>query len=146
MKCSDISGSIIDYLLEELAPELEIQMHEHLAICEKCRNELGQMEAVIDRIRFAERFRPMSEIYPKIMDQVKPRRGERKWFFGISRNLIYALGAFGLGILITSSVDAFLSRARQPERFEVRPQVPSKEPFSDTVEFYAVPAKNLIRT
>ena len=39
MKCPEIENHLADYILGELCPELEIQVNEHLAVCEKCRGE-----------------------------------------------------------------------------------------------------------
>jgi len=145
MKCSEIENHVTDYVLEELAPELQIQVNEHLAICDKCRGEVQHTEAVIAAFRDSARFRPAPDVYGRIAEQVRAPKSERARLFGLPRSLVFAFGAFLLGIVITRSVDSIIMNIREPSGIEVRQEPPRKTPFSDTVEFYSVPAKNLAR-
>jgi anti-sigma factor RsiW len=145
MKCSEIRNHITDYVLEELAPELQIQVNEHLAVCDDCRGEVQHAEAVIATFRDSARFRPAPDVYRKIAEQVRALKSEHSRLFGLPRNLVFAFGAFLLGIVITRSVDSIVMNVSEPSGIEVRQESPRKAPFSDTVEFYSVPAKNLAR-
>lgn len=145
MKCAKIKNLLFDYVLEELAPELQIQVNEHLAICEKCSNEVKRIEALIKDFKDSERFKPVSNIYGRIARQIRVPKAERARFFGMPRSVVFAFAAFLLGIVITRSIDAIIMNIRVPSRIEVRQETPRKTPFSDTVEFYSVPAKNLAR-
>jgi len=145
MNCSEIKNYVIDYVIEELDPDLQIQVNEHLAICEKCRSEVQQTELAIDGFKDATRFKPATDVYRKIAEQIEVPRSKRPRLLGMPRNLVYAFGAFVLGIVITRSVDNIILGVRGPSRIEVRQESPRRVPFSDTVEFYSVPAKNLAR-
>jgi anti-sigma factor RsiW len=145
MKCSKISSYIIDHVLEELSPDLQIQVNEHLAICKKCQAALQQTEAVINGFKNSARFRPTPNIFPKIMKQFKVPKPHHARFFGLPRGLVYALGAFLLGVIMTKSLDTVIINIGKTSRIEVRQESPRRVPFSDTVEFYSVPAKNLAR-
>jgi anti-sigma factor RsiW len=145
MKCLEISDYLIDYVLEELNPELQIQVNEHLAICKKCQAEVQQTQGFIDNFRGTARFEPTSEVYKKIAEQVRMPKPEHRRLFGIPRNFVFAFGTFLLGIVLTRSIDLFIVNARRPSRIEARQEAPRNMPFSDTVEFYSVPAKNLAR-
>jgi anti-sigma factor RsiW len=145
MKCSQIKNHIIDYVLNELDPEHQITVNEHLAICSGCRDELRRTEAVIGGLRGATRFEPTPAVYGKITEQITVPRPKRTRFLGMPRSLVYAFAAFILGVVITRSVDNIILNIRAPASVEVRRESPQKVPFSDTVEFYSVPAKNLAR-
>ncbi|KPL12849.1 hypothetical protein AMJ74_06030 [candidate division WOR_3 bacterium SM1_77] len=145
MKCSEMKNYLIDYVLEELDSELQIQVNEHLAICKKCRGEILQTEAVIDSFKDSARFKPTPGVYGKISEQIRVAKPERPRIFGMPRSLVFALGAFLFGIVVTRSIDAIIVNVREPSSIEVRQEAPRKVPFSDTVEFYSVPAKNLAR-
>ena len=143
MTCSEMRNCLVDYVLWELAPELEIQVNEHLAICEKCRGEVRETESVVNRIRDSAKFRPAPDIYGKITDRIRVRKPQRARIFWMPRSLVFAFGAFLLGVVITKSIDEITTNVRQPSGIEVRQEAPGGVPFSDTVEFYSVPAKNL---
>ena len=145
MNCAEIKHYLIDYVLEELDPELQIQVNEHLAICKKCRGEVRQTEVVIDGLRNSVRFKPATDVYRRIAEQIEIPQPKRPRLLGMPRNLVYALGAFILGVVVTRSVDGVILHIREPARIEVRQESPRKVPFSDTIEFYSVPAKNLAR-
>jgi len=145
MKCSEMKKYLIDSVLEELDPELQMQVNEHLAICKTCRGEVQQTEAVIDSFRDPTRFKPASHVYGRIAKQIKMPEVKHASLAGMPKSLVFALGAFLLGIAVTKSVDAVIMNVRRPERIEVRQESPRRVPFSDTVEFYSVPAKNLAR-
>jgi anti-sigma factor RsiW len=143
MKCSEMSDYFADYVLGELAPELEIQMNEHLAICEECRGELKKTESVVDGFRDSVKFEPSRDISGKIKKQIRIEMPERPRIFGMPRSLAFVLGAFLLGVVMTKSIDNIITKVRQPSGMEVRQETPGRVPFPDTVEFYSVPAKNL---
>ncbi|KPK64727.1 hypothetical protein AMJ83_00605 [candidate division WOR_3 bacterium SM23_42] len=145
MKCNEIENLQLDYVLEELTPELKIQVNEHLAICEKCSNEVKQTEALIKGFKDSERFNPASNVYGRISRQISVPEPKRVRFLGMPRSVVFAFAAFVLGIVITRSTDTIIMNIRAPSRTEVRQETPRKTPFSDTVEFYSVPAKNLAR-
>jgi len=66
MKCSEIKNHMIDYVLNELDPEYQIKVNEHLAICSECRGELQRTEVVIDGFRGTTRFEPTPAVYGNI--------------------------------------------------------------------------------
>jgi anti-sigma factor RsiW len=145
MNCADTKEYLIDHILEELDPELQIQVNEHLAVCEKCRGEMERTGRLVERVSASSGFKPVAEVYERIREQIRMPRPKPARFFGVSRSLVFALGAFLLGIIMTRSIDTIIRNRAQPSRIEVRQEVPRVAPFSDTVEFYSVPAKNLAR-
>jgi hypothetical protein len=100
---------------------------------------------LVERVSASSGFKPVAEVYERIREQIRMPRPKPARFFGVSRSLVFALGAFLLGIIMTRSIDTIIRNRAQPSRIEVRQEVPRVAPFSDTVEFYSVPAKNLAR-
>ncbi|MGD9380695.1 MAG: zf-HC2 domain-containing protein [candidate division WOR-3 bacterium] len=145
MNCADTKKHLIDYVLEELDPELQIQVNEHLAVCEKCRAGAAETERTVDEFKESARFKPASDVYRDIAERIVKPKPSRTRLLGIPKSLVFALGAFLLGIIMTRSIDTVIRNRAQPSRIEVRQEVPRIAPFSDTVEFYSVPAKNLAR-
>ena len=145
MHCGDMKEYLIDHILEELDPELQIQVNEHLAVCEKCRAEAAETERMVDGFKESARFRPVPGIYGDIAEQIRKPKPVRARLFGVPKSLAFALGAFLLGIIVTRSFETVINSRIEPSRIEVRQEVPRVAPFSDTVEFYSVPAKNLAR-
>jgi anti-sigma factor RsiW len=143
MKCPEIENHLADYILGELCPELEIQVNEHLAVCEKCRGEARKTESLIDSFRDSVKFVPPQGVYDKIREQIKVREPQRTRNMGMPRRLVFAFGAFLLGVVMTRAVEEIAANAGQSVKIEVRHEKPSRMPSSDTVEFYSVPAKNL---
>lgn len=145
MRCNEIRNLQFDYVLEELAPELQIQVNEHLAICEKCSNDVTQTETLIKGFKDSKKFKPASNIYGRISRHIDVPKPKRVRFLGMPRSVVFAFAAFVLGIVITRSIDTIITNGRGPSRMEVRQEAPRRTPFSDTVEFHSVPAKNLAR-
>ena len=145
MICSEMKNYLLDYVLEELPPEVQIQVNEHLAICQKCKGEVQQTEALIKGFKDSETFEPAPGIYGRIVRQISVPKPQRARFFGVPRGVVFAFAAFLLGIVITRSIDVIVMNVREPSRIEVRQEIPRRVPFTDTVEFYSVPAKNLAR-
>lgn len=145
MNCTEIKDYFFDYVLGEIDPELQIQVNEHLAVCERCRGEVMKTEALIDDLKSASRFKPAPDIYGSIPARIRAPRSTHPRLIGIPRSVVFALGSFLLGIVLTRSIDTMIVNTRRTQRIEVRKEAPRKVPFSDTVEFYSVPAKNLAR-
>ncbi|MDH4210203.1 MAG: hypothetical protein OEV79_01990 [candidate division WOR-3 bacterium] len=145
MKCTEISKYMLDNVLEELPAELQIQVNEHIATCQKCHAEMRHVEATVSAFKNSARFRPSPDIYAKIRSQLRVQKPRSARLLGVPRSLVYAFGAFLLGVTMTRSIDTFVTKNAEPVRIEVRQETPQRGPFSDTVEFYAVPAKNLAR-
>ena len=145
MRCSETREYMFDQAAGELPPEVEIHVNEHLAACDECRAEAQKFEAVAQAMGNAARFSPEPLLYGRIAEQLTRRR-KRARLFGLDRNLAFALGAFLFGVILTRSIDAVVARTSQPARIEVRQEEPGRTPFPDTIEFYAVPARNLART
>jgi anti-sigma factor RsiW len=145
MKCTEISKHMLDNVLEELSPELQIQVNEHFATCEKCRIEAGQVEATVSAFKGSAKFEPSTEVYNKIRNQLRVKKPTSTRLLGVPRSLVYAFGAFLLGVTMTRSIDTLMTKTAKQVRIEARQETPRRVPFSDTVEFYAVPAKNLAR-
>jgi anti-sigma factor RsiW len=145
MNCEDTKKYLVDHVLGELAPELQIRVNEHLAVCDKCRTEAAATERMVDGFRESVRFMPAPDVYRDISTRIRKTKPGRARLFGIPKSLVFALGAFLLGIVVTRSIDTVSRNRTESMRIEVRQEAPRKTPYSDTVEFYSVPAKNLAR-
>ena len=145
MKCQETKKHLLDYVLEELPPELQIQINEHLATCAKCRAESDRIETTVSAFKNSVTFNPSPEIFARVRDQVPLKKPRSARLFGVPRSLVYAFGAFLLGIVMTRSMDTFVTWYEQPVQIEVREEKLREVPYSDTVEFYAAPARNLAR-
>ena len=108
MKCSQIKNHIIDYVLNELDPERQIKVNEHLAICSRCRDELQRTEAMIDGFRGATRFEPTPAVFGKITEQITVPRPKRTRFLGMPRSLVYTFAAFIFGVVIMIGLSVML--------------------------------------
>ena len=73
-----------------------------------------------------------------------PKR-EKKLFWGIPRNLVYAVAMFFLGVVVMRAVDIYVMSVQPAEKTEVRTEPLRMESSPDTVEFHTVPAENLAR-
>ncbi len=145
MKCIEIREFLFDLILSELDPEVEIKVNEHLAVCDECRAEFSRVDSVVLNLRRGTRFKPAPVVYERIAGSLTVPRRQRAKLLGLPRNLTYALGAFVFGLVLARSIDTVATKGRRPVRMEARQDEPRRVPFSDTVEFYAVPAKNLAR-
>jgi hypothetical protein len=145
MRCKETREYLVDFILDELLPELQILINEHLTVCEECRGEASRIEATVMGLENSIGFKPSSDVYRKIQDQLPVRRPIRTRILGLPRGLAYTFGAFLMGVILTKSIDTFTTKTTEPLRVEVEQEPSRKGPFSDTVEFYAVPARNLAR-
>ena len=145
MTCRETKSNLIDHALGELPAEVEIQVNEHLSVCQRCRAEFQEIGKTIGGIEEGERFKPAAGVYRRISDGIIAPKPNPSRVFGIPKSLVFAFGAFLLGIVLTRSIETVIISSRRAPEIEVRQQQPQKVPFSDTVEFYSVPAKNLAR-
>jgi hypothetical protein len=145
MDCAEFRGFYDDYILNELEPQKEMQINEHLLECEPCRKEISEREKIIDLFRKSRRFSPPVKLYRRIADGIGVVHKERRPLFGLPKGLVYATAAFVLGIVMTRAIDSLFLRVERASPVEVRQEQLKPMPFSDTVEFYSVPAKNLAR-
>lgn len=145
MKCTEFREFYDDYVLHEIDPEIEMQINEHLLECEPCRKEISEREKIIDIFRRSQRFSPPGTLYRRVTDGIGDTHKERVPLFGLPRGVVYAAAAFVLGVVMTKAVDSLFLRVEQLRPVEVKQEQLRPTPFSDTVEFYSVPAKNLAR-
>ncbi len=145
MTCSELKSHLVDYTLGELSPELEIRVNEHLAVCKKCSVLLKQIGDTVSGFEGSARFKPTPGVYTRIAEKITVLKPEPSRFLGMPKSMVFAFGAFMLGIVLTKSIDAIIISTRRVSGIEVRQEAPRRVPFSDTVEFYSVPAKNLAR-
>ena len=145
MKCQETKKHLFDYVLEEIPPELQIQINEHLATCVKCRAEFDRIETTVSAFKSLGTFKPSPEIFVRVRDQVPLKKPRSARIFGFPRSLVFAFGAFLLGVVMTRSLDTFMTLNERPVQIEVREERLREVPYSDTVEFYAAPARNLAR-
>ena len=144
MKCTEAKPFLFDFIMEELEPDIEIRIHEHLSDCAACRAAVQEIEAVASRLQSPARFAPDPGVWRRIRDTL-PRKRKPKIFSWLPVSAGYALAAFLLGAVIMHTADNLFLGDRTTEK-EVRYEPPSKMPYADTVEFYTVPVKNLARS
>jgi hypothetical protein len=145
MKCAEFREFYDDYILHELEPEIEMQINEHLLDCDQCRKEISEREKIIDLFRKSQKFSPPVTLYRRISDGLGVVHKEKKPLFVLPKGLVYAAAAFVLGVVMTRAIDTLFLRVEQVSPVEVKQEQLRPMPFSDTVEFYSVPAKNLAR-
>ena len=145
MKCAEFREFYDDYILHELEPEIEMQMNEHLLECEQCRGEIVEREKIIDLFRKSQKFSPPATLYRRISDGIGVVHRERRQLFRLPKGLVYAAAAFVLGVVMTRAIDTLFLGVERTSPVEVKQERLRPTPFSDTVEFYSVPAKNLAR-
>lgn len=145
MKCNEVKRHLDDFVLEELDQETEIQLNEHLAQCEKCQKALGEQRTVADVLRMSQKYEPSPYLYTRVKSQLFVPKREKKFFWGIPRNFVYAVGMFFLGVVVMRAVDIYVMSMQPVEKTEVRTEPLRMEPSSDTVQFHTVPAENLAR-
>ncbi len=145
MKCTEIRECLFDHVLRELSPDVEIKVNEHLAICKECTREFNKAESVVSNLRRYTRYKPSPVVYDRIAGSLTAPRRARAKLLGIPKGFVFALGAFLFGVVLTKSLDTVTNSQHRPSTIDVRYEEPRRSPFSDTVEFYAAPARNLAR-
>lgn len=145
MDCKEIQKYFDDYILDELDSVIEIQVNEHLTECDNCQKELDAKEAVMNFLKNSQKFEPSNEIYSQISSKIRVPVKEKKIIWGLPRNLIYAAAAFIFGIAVMRTADILFFQIEEPPKVEIKYAPARKEPFSDTVQFYSVPPKNLAK-
>jgi predicted anti-sigma-YlaC factor YlaD len=145
MKCVDIKNVMYDFVLEEIDPDIEIRIHEHLAECEACRTAVREIEDFTAQLQSPTRFTPDAQVYRRVK-QALPRKQKRKIFALLPVSVGYALAAFLLGAVVMRAADIFIVRGEQTAEKEIRYEPLRKMPYADTVEFYTVPVENLVRS
>ncbi len=145
MKCKEMQKYFDDYILGELGSAIEMQMNEHLAECKKCQKILEDKEAVLDVFRNTQKFEPGAGTYGRIKKRIVMQKKPRGLFWVFPKSLVYVAASFVLGLVLMRTVDIImLQRVKNPQ-VEMRYEPSRKEPFSDTVQFYSAPPKNLAR-
>ena len=145
MKCIDIKPYLFDFVVGELDPDIEIQVHEHLGDCSSCRSFVEELEAVTSPLKISTRFEPAPGVYRRVRT-VLPRKRPRRVFSWLPVSAGYALAAFLLGAAITHTADTIALRSERAVEREIQYEPPGRMPYADTVEFYTVPVKNLVRS
>ena len=146
MKCEDIKGYFDDFILGEADPAMEIAINEHLLECPACRQELGEQEALFADLRRATVCPPPERAWHEVRRSIRAVLHDRKprfvrWFAPI----VYVTTAFLAGMVLMRAADIITFRAREKPAMETRIRPPYRVPYSDTVQFYAAPAKNLAK-
>jgi len=145
MDCREIKKYLEDYILEELDPTIEIQINAHLAECEQCRKDSEEKQKLINAFRESHRFAPPLDTYKRIRSSIYVPRKEKRFVWGFPKSFVFATAAFLLGIVLMRTVDVFIFSLQERQKVEVRFEPLQRAPFSDTVQFYTVPVKNLAR-
>lgn len=145
MKCNEVIKHLNDFVLEELDQETQIQVNEHCAQCDRCQKALTERYAVADLLRGSERFEAPANLYGRVKRNVFVPRKEKPVFWGIPRNLVFAVAMFFIGVVVMRAVDVYVISMQPAAKTEIRTEPLRLEHRSDTVEFYTVPAENLAR-
>jgi len=145
MKCADITGHLYDFVLEELDPDIEIQIHEHLAECVACRAAVQEIEKFTAALHDQTRFTPDRDVYRRIRCAL-PHQPKQKLFSWLPMSVGYAIAAFLLGAVVMRAADFFIRGDEQTAEQKIQYEPLRKMPYADTVEFYAVPVENLVRS
>lgn len=145
MKCADITGYLYDFVLEELDPDIEIRIHEHLTECTACRAAVQEIEKFTAALQDQTRFTPGSDVYRRVR-RALPRKARQKLFSWLPVSVGYALAAFLLGAVVMRAADFFIKGDEKTAEQKIQYEPLRKMPYADTVEFYTVPVENLARS
>jgi predicted anti-sigma-YlaC factor YlaD len=147
MDCSQLNKYLIDYLLEELEPVLEMKVNEHLNECSKCQKKMENMESFFTNIKEDKNIKADK----KVLQNIKERIGiERKplllRFLNRPVKLYYAIATLVFGLLIMSVTDVINEKIK-PQQKEVKKEYkilykPSGTD-SDSIVFYSAPSHRL---
>lgn len=146
MDCREIKRYIEDYVLGELDPGIEIQVNTHLTECENCQREIEERESLVNLFRESRRFEPSLETYSRVRSNIRLPQKRRGLVRGVPKSLIFVTASFLFGIVVMRAVDVFIFSLAERQKVEATYEPLQQEPFSDTVQFYTVPVKNLART
>jgi predicted anti-sigma-YlaC factor YlaD len=145
MNCKEIRKYFDDYILGELDPVIEIQVNEHLAECNNCQKELDDKETVMNFLKDSRKFEPSNEIYNRISSKIRVPVREKKNIWVLPKSLVYTAAAFLFGIIVMRTADILFFQVEESPKVEIKYEPARKEPFSDTVQFYSAPPKNLAK-
>ncbi len=145
MDCKEIKEYFDDYILGELDPTIEIQIHGHLEECRKCQKNIEEREMFINQFRDSHKFRPSENAYRRIRSTILVPEKEKRLVWALPKKFVYAAAAFLLGIVLMRAIDVLIFPIEERPKAEVKYEPLRKEPYSDTVQFYFVPAKNLAK-
>lgn len=144
MKCSEVRKFLNDFVLEELDQETEIQVNEHCAQCARCQKVLTERYAVVNMLKRSERFEPPAHLYRRVKQHIfVPKKTLAFW--GMPRNLVFAMAMFFIGVVVTRAIDVYVMSMQPAAQKETQTQPLRLEHHADTVEFYTAPAENLAR-
>ncbi len=146
MDCREIIKHLEDYVLGELDPSIEIQINEHLTECENCQKAIEERESLVSLFKKSRRFKPSHEAYRRVHSHIRVPRKRSRFVWGLPKSLVFVTAAFLLGIMVMRAIDVFFFSLAERQKVEARYEPLQRVPFSDTVQFYTVPVKNLART
>lgn len=145
MNCKDIRKYFDDYILGELDPAIEIQVNEHLAECDNCQKELDDKETMMNLLKDSQKFKTPDEVYSRISSKIRVPIREKKNIWVLPKSLVYTAAAFLFGIIVMRTADILFFQVTESPKAEIKYEPARKEPFSDTVQFYSAPPKNLAK-
>jgi predicted anti-sigma-YlaC factor YlaD len=145
MNCEEVRKYFDDYILGEIEETIEIQVNEHLVDCKGCQKEFEEKEKLINLFMESQKFEPTDDIYRRIRNRIKMPKTDKKLFWGLSKNFAYTAVAFLFGVFLMRAVDVFFIQRTESPRVEIRYAPSHKEHYSDTIEFYSTPPKNLAK-
>lgn len=145
MDCREIRRYLEDYIVGELDPTTEIQINEHLAECQQCSKDYEERGKLVNTFRESHRFAAPRDAYKRIQRDISVSKKEKRSVWIFPKSFVFATAAFLLGIVLMRTIDVFVLSLEERQKVEVRYEPLQREPFTDTVQFYTVPVKNLAR-
>ena len=146
MKCVCAQELLDDYVLNELAPDIEMQLNTHLDGCVPCRKALREREECLAEMESNMELDLPASAFKRIEGSRPLRRRKSRFLWIFPTQVVYTLGAFLLGIIIMRIVDAVLIDRSEESQVEMYRVPAYREPSTDTVHFYTAPAKHLARS
>lgn len=102
-------------------------LEQHLAECESCRRELGQLQAVVQAIRSTAELEPPPWLAPRIMAQIREVAASRNsWFARLFLPLQVKLPLEALALVLICATAWYVMQ--DVERSQQRPQPVSEAP------------------
>lgn len=115
---------------EELTETDRTVLEQHLAECESCRRELGQLQAVVQAIRSTAELEPPSWLAPRIMAQIREEAVTRNgWFARLFLPLQVKLPLEALALVLICATAWYVMQ--DVERLQQRPQTVSEAPRAE---------------
>lgn len=100
MNCREIEDMLSAYIDGELAAAEALAVTKHLSMCNICRQELVELQEVINSIRNLPELDPPADFHAKLCARLSSFKGRRPWYKQMGSRQWFPLGAVAAAILL----------------------------------------------